>query len=285
MSAYRTSAAGGATAGTGDRTVTITTLAGDLILVFASMSGNTNTSPTCSDNQGGAYTLVASGLRNVSADSFSVFVGNALVGTGASTVITVATGSNTAGSLVAVAVSGMDRVGLSAIRQSAKQENQASGGTPAPAFSAVALTENMTLGMVSNGSNPTTMTPPTSWTEQQDVGQANPTTGCEVVTRDSGFTGTTITWGGTSGSAFGSAIVELNGSKSGTVSESGSVSESQTVTLGAAASDPESGSASESASGQLDTTASIPESGAGSESQDGVRSYTPAITESLRQSA
>ncbi|MDP2735983.1 MAG: hypothetical protein Q8P12_07310, partial [bacterium] len=66
------------------------------------------------------------------------------------------------------------------------------------------------LGAVGNDSNPAGLAAPVGWTEQADVGQGNPPVGLETVTRDSGFTGTTITWGGTSASAFASIIVELD---------------------------------------------------------------------------
>lgn len=212
MATFRASAAGGGSGGTGNRSATIVPAVNDLFVVFCNVSVNTNTAPTCSDNNGGTYTLVASGLYSASANAFSVFVRNQRVPNTTSTVVTVATGSNTSGSVVIVALSGMTRVGASAIRQSAKQENQAGSTTPAPAFPASALTANVTLGAVANLTNPATLTTPTSWTERQDVGQASPNEGLEVVSRDSGFTGTTITWGSTSASAFGSAIVEVDGS-------------------------------------------------------------------------
>lgn len=211
--AWRADAAGGGTSGTGNRTVTITPAANDLFVVSCVVSANTNAAPTMTDDNGsGTYTLIATALRNASADIQSLFVRNSLVPNTTSTVITCATGSNTAGSLVVIAVSGMTRTGAGAVLQSATQANQAASTTPAPAFGVSALTANMTIGTVGNGTNPATMTTPTNWTERQDVGQANPPTGNETVTRDSGFTGTTITWGGTSASAFGSIIVELDAS-------------------------------------------------------------------------
>jgi hypothetical protein len=54
------------------------------------------------------------------------------------------------------------------------------------------------------------MTTVTNWTERQDVGFANDTNGLEVITRDSGFTGTTMTWGSSSASRFASMIIELD---------------------------------------------------------------------------
>jgi len=236
VATFRTSAAGGGTSGSGDRTATLTPAVGDLWIVFACTSGNTNDTPTATDNNGGTYTRILCVPKNGSADRVCAFVRNALMPNTTSTTVTVATGSNTAGEIVIVAVSGMPQAGASAIRQSASQQNQAAAGTPAPAFSVAAKTENMTLGCVGNGSNPAGMTTPASWTERQDVGQSTPNTGLEVVTRDSGFTGTTVTWGSTSATAFADIIVELNthsliaaalaasGSLSGTLTGKGALS-------------------------------------------------------------
>lgn len=245
MATYRTSFAGGGTSGSGDRTVTITPAVGDLVVVFASTSGNTNASPTCTDNNSGTYDRIGTAAWGTSANTFSVFVRTALMANTTSTVITVATGANTAGEIVAVCVSGMSRVGASAVRSQGSQANQAASTTPAPALNQAALTSNITLGAIANSTNPATLTAPTGWTERQDVGQNTPTTGLEVVTRDSGFTGTTVTWGSTSGSVFASFILELDtgigGSLSATLgdvtsSSSGTVavSGSSAVTLDAA---------------------------------------------------
>lgn len=210
MATYRASAAGGGSSGSGDRAVTFTPAVGDLPVICVNTSGNTNNTPTCTDNNGsGTYHLVACVAKGASADRVAVFVRNAKMVNTTSTTATVATGTNTAGEAVAVLISGMTRVGSAAVRQFASQANQAAG-TPAPAFSAAALTGNLTIGMIGNTSNPATMTQPTGWTERQDVGQASPNTGLHVVTRDSGFTGTAVTWGNASGSTFASIIVELD---------------------------------------------------------------------------
>jgi hypothetical protein len=208
---FRTSAAGGGTSGTVDRTVTITPAVGDLFVVFCNVSGNTNASPTCSDNNGGTYDLVLTALKNSSADTLSVFVRRTALPNTTSTVITVATGSNTAGEIIVIAYSGSLRYGSSAIRSKGSQANQASGGTPAPALNIAALTGNPTITCVANGTaGGSVIVPNASWTERQDVSQSTPTTGIEAATRDSGFTGTTITQGGTSSTAFASAAVELD---------------------------------------------------------------------------
>src|SRR5678815_6126797 len=99
MASLRTSTAGGSTSGTSDRTVAITPAVGDLLVVYCLVSTNTNNSPTCSDNNGGTYTLVdvANVVIATLDHRLSVFVRNSLMVNTTSTTITVATGSNTSG--------------------------------------------------------------------------------------------------------------------------------------------------------------------------------------------
>lgn len=209
---YRTSAAGGGTSGSGDRTCTITPAVGDHFTVFCAATGNTNTTPTCSDNNGGTYNLVDAALFNASASAGSVFVRTASLPNTTSTVVTVATGSNTSAEIVVVAYSGMSRFGTASIRSKGNQANQAASTTPAPTLNQAALTTNAVIGAVCNGSNPAALTPTGFWNERQDVGQSTPSVGLEVQTHDSAFTGTTVTWGGTSPTAFASFVIELDGS-------------------------------------------------------------------------
>lgn len=211
MASYRTSAAGGSTSGTGNRTATITPAVGDLLVVFCGVSVNTNTSPTCSDDNtnGSGWSLVDVAVKNTSADTLSCFVRNALMTNTTSTTVTVATGSNTAGAVHLYAISGMNRTGLDAIRQAINEDNQ-SADTPNPAFASSCLTGNLTLGCIFNATNPAGMTAPTNWTEQQDTGFSTPATGLESVSRDSGFTGTTVIWNSASASASCNILVELD---------------------------------------------------------------------------
>lgn len=218
MATVRTSAAGGGTAGTSDRTVAITTVAGDLLVVFACVAVNTNASPTCSDTGDGTstYTRITTALKNSSGDMVSAFVRNGKVATGAATTVTVATGSNTSGEIVAVAIAGMSKVGASAILQSVAVANQAAGGTPAATFSASAKFGNLMLGAVGHTKATADATAPSgaspTWTELQDTGQSTPATGLEVVSTNLGFSSGTITWGGTTSTAYGVIAVEVDAS-------------------------------------------------------------------------
>ncbi|MGH6691766.1 MAG: hypothetical protein ACREF4_13930 [Gammaproteobacteria bacterium] len=189
-----------------------TPAAGDLLVAFV-IAGATAAAGTMTDSQALGFTKVDHAVFRTSLDRIYCFVSDAAAAASAMTVTFDCTGDAANGAVVMVAsITGMSLFGASAVRQSAKQENGAAGGTPAPAFAAAALTGNPTLGANGNAANPAARTPPTNWTEQADTGYSTPTTGAEYVTRDSGFTGTTITWGNTSATAFGAFIVELDSS-------------------------------------------------------------------------
>jgi hypothetical protein len=192
----------------GTKTAVLTSAIGDVYVVVVGNSGQT-ANPTVSDNRpGGSYSLITSALAATSADKLAIFIRNNPFNVAASTTVTMTPGTTTGGGLNVIAVSGMKYGGLGAVRQSAVQANQAAG-TPAPVFGQAALTGNMCIGAVYNASSPAGMTFPASWNERQDVGYSTPTTGLETITRDSGFTGTTVTWGGASATPFASLIIEL----------------------------------------------------------------------------
>lgn len=210
MATYRATGQGGGTSGTSDRSTAYTPAVGDLLVVFVNVSDNANTTPTMSDSQGGTYTRIGHAAWGSSAHSMSAFVRDQIVTSAVAHTITAATGSNSAGQIIISSISGMFRAGSSAIRSFGKQENQATSTTPAPALNQNALTNNLTLAAVASGD--TTTSPNASWTERFDTSQSTPTTALEVSSRNSGFTGTTITHGATQSTDFASMAIELDGS-------------------------------------------------------------------------
>lgn len=198
----------------GTKTVTATPAVGDLIVVVTAHTGNTSAALPTDDNSGGGgtYTLINSCVKASSADTMRVFIRDGLIQSGTSTVFTHAPGTSSGGGLAVFKVTGMTRASISAVRQSAIQSNQASGGTPTPVFGASVLTGNPVIGAVFNATNPAGMTPRSSpvYTERNDSGYNTPGTGLETMSIDSGETGTSIAWGGTSGSAFCSLVLELD---------------------------------------------------------------------------
>lgn len=197
------------TNGTSYASDAFTPAANDLLIVFVSASGTT-AAGTMTDSQSGSWTKVGSALYNTSGSTLYCFARTTGVSASSMTVTFDCTGDSATGANINVyGIGGMSVYGTSAIVQSAKQENQASGGTPAPVFGASAQTGNPTLGAIGAQKAAPIVTVPGSWTEGDDSNYATPSNGIESIFRDSGFTGTTITWGGTVTAAWASFIIEL----------------------------------------------------------------------------
>jgi hypothetical protein len=212
------------TTAAGNKTVTAAPSIGDLIVIVCANSGRTTAQdPTVTDDNaggGGTYTQVQENTKNVSADTMWIYIRNDLIKSVASTVFTFSplAAGDTGGGLVVLRVTGMWRAGASAKRKSGGQDNQAAAGTPGPSWtgggSATGL--NPLIGAILNGTNPAGMTKPASFdTEQFDNGYNTPPTGLEVVSDNTGNTDSTVTWGGTSASAFCSSILELDSTPEG----------------------------------------------------------------------
>lgn len=159
------------------------------------------------------FTRVATALKASSGDRLFAFVGDQLVG--ASGVRTVVFGSGddatAAGNIIQVArVSGMSKVGSLAVRQSGVQDNQAAGGTPTISFAGAVLTTNPVIAFMGNNTNPAGVTEPGTFTELDDTGFNTPGSGSELASVDSGFTASSVTWGGASATAFGALALELD---------------------------------------------------------------------------
>jgi hypothetical protein len=206
---YRTSVIfGNATSGT-EPSGAIAPLVGDLFIVHCAAKENTNGAPTCTDNNGGTYTLIGTATYRTSLDTFSVFVRNQKLINTNSTTVTVTIGAHTNTEVTVTAISGIYLVGAAAILQSAKTDNGTT--TPAATFGAAATTTNMTIAAVGYDLSAATLaTPPTNWTERQEAGQALGAS-IELATRDSGFTGTAVTWGNNIGEPNAAYIIELDG--------------------------------------------------------------------------
>jgi hypothetical protein len=226
----------------------------DLLVVVVTASG-TVASGSLSSSAGITFTKVLTALKNASADTLYLFVANSRVASATSQTVTFdCTGDSATGAIVTVAsVSGLAKVGSSVVLKSGKQDNGAAAATPTVALGSAALTGNALIGFVGNGSSPATLTPPSSWAELFDsTGYSTPTTGHEVASINSGFTGSTVTWGSTSGTAFAAIVAELStandaaasgsmdfsGSSAGAVAISAQASSSLALTGSAVATNP-----------------------------------------------
>jgi hypothetical protein len=210
----------------GAKTVVATPAANDLIVVIVQLSG-VNTTPTLTDNNSdglGTYTKIGSTFAtNGTVKCVMGFIRDALVGSASSTTWTMTPSGDNGGGLQVLKVTSMTRTGASAALQSTGQNNQAGAGTPAPVFGSAVNTANPVITGLVNTTNPAGITPRSSpaYTEQVDTGWANPVSGVENSSIDSGETATTITFGGTSASTFSDYAVEIDTSAAPTTTGPG----------------------------------------------------------------
>lgn len=198
----------GVTYTTGSATPT----ARNLIVVTATLTGETSTNWTVTDSQGGTYTKIRRQVQNSSADIMEVWVADQFASAVATTwTYSHASGNATGCTLQVDSVSGMSRTSASAIRSQGGEDNQAAGGTPAPTLGLTALTGNPVLTLVHNASNPPGLTAPSGsgFVVVINRNYNTPTTGFGRSHTNKSFTGTTVTWGSTSATAFSSVAVEL----------------------------------------------------------------------------
>jgi hypothetical protein len=190
---------------------------GDHLIVFVSVTASAGASPTLTESAGGGtYTLVGRAVKATSLDTLYCFVRDTLCESTTSRNFTFnASGADAATTCIfsMEKTTGMSRAGIGSIRQSDPTDNGAAAGTPATVFAGVTLTENPCIGAVANSTTPAGMTAPGSFSELADVGQSTPSAGLETVSRNSGHTSATITWGGTSASTFCAFSVELDASE------------------------------------------------------------------------
>lgn len=189
----------------------MTPAAGDLILVLVTAPGTVVALPTISDTQNLGWTFIGSALGNSSVDTCYAFISSKPAAASATTITFDCTGDAATGCGIQIfTLQSMTRFGINAVRQWKNQNNGAAAGTPAPVFAVAALTTSICFGLLQNVSAPATVTPPASWIEDADSNSTTPTCGSEVCHITTGFTGTTVTWGSTSATAFAALIIEID---------------------------------------------------------------------------
>jgi len=200
----------------GNKTATGTPAVGDIIAVVALASGtseaNAQTTGVSDDNVGGGngYTKVVERLDG-SSPVVSIWVRNSPIVSAASTIFTATQVNSSGGGLRVYTVSAMKRFGAGAVRQSGSASG-AGGTTPAVTMPSAFLTGNAGLAAVVNSTNPPALTTISGWTAAAENGYATPTTGVHMDKRDSGETGTTLTWGSTTATAWDAVVVEFDAS-------------------------------------------------------------------------
>ncbi len=187
-------------------TGSFTPAANDLLFVFFKVTG-TAQAPTVTTSTSIAFTQVAA-----SGTVEYAFVANSLATNVSMTVSVDVTGAAGTGiALSVLRVSGMTNTGSAAVVQFDIDTGLAAA-TPTVTFASSVTTSNPTVVALNNSTNPAGMTAPTNWTERHDIGFNTPATGLETASRDSGFTGTGVTWGSNSASAWTAIGVELDAS-------------------------------------------------------------------------
>lgn len=200
----------------GSKTVTATPVDGDLIVVVAACSGLAGGTTAVTDNDGGTYDLVDSDRTGFSTTGvLNVFVRTALITSAGSTIFTAAQVGSTGGGLHVYRLHGMTLVGSAAVRSNGGQSSGGAGTTPAPALSQAPHPRNPILVAVAAGANAAVMNPRGAaagqpvYSEGADSGYNTPATGLGSAVLDSGEFATTLTFGGTTSTAFASVAIEL----------------------------------------------------------------------------
>jgi hypothetical protein len=195
--------------------------ADDLLVVDVSATGTLATGSLASSVAGKTFSEVTHAVFAGVATRY-VYVSDQLASNESQTVTFDCTGDTASGAIINVErVSGITKTGLTAILQSAIQENQDTPATPETVFDAACQTGNPTLAAVSHFSADD-FTPPTNWTGLGEATHGVPNHRSETAGRDSGFTGTTITWG-SAYSIDGAAIsLEIDASEEGGAASVGS---------------------------------------------------------------
>ncbi|MGH3878062.1 MAG: hypothetical protein ACRDSK_13615 [Actinophytocola sp.] len=245
---------------------------GDLLVVgvVASATQDIGTATISAGTGVTSFTHIARARFGGNAHVLNVFVANQLVTTAASATVTWDDDldASTGTVIMVERIAGMTKTGATAVRQSAIDENRTTG-TIGVTFASACLTGNPTIGFAGlQGIAVNAAVPPSGWTELADTGYGTPTTGGESCGRDSGFSGTTVTWTSDAGTDDAAMVVEFDASGAGNPvaldgtgtaagSAVGSLSNSRAVTGAASAASSASGTvaAARALSGSTDAAA------------------------------
>lgn len=195
---------------------------GDLLVVFCAASGTTDSTATATGSSGPTFQLLSNPSYSSSSNSLYAWVANSRITAAQAISMTITCDMPADGStgtvIMVYAIRGMQLAGLSSLRSSGSQANQAAGGTPTVTMSLTAHPNNPILGFVANNSSPAGMTPPSDFTETAaigDLGYGSPTTGGACCHRNTGHASNTVTWGSTSATVFASIALEFLAPPSG----------------------------------------------------------------------
>lgn len=194
---------------------TFVPVAGELMIVTVQATDTVanNAAVTVSAN-GLTFTRAPVAVRkNGSVDTQWFFVANQLVPASPVTMTLTASMTADAGTgavISAMGVAGMTRVGLSAIRQIAIDENEAGGVAPVTTFTVRPLTTSTIVHAMHHTTASGSKTPPTGFTKIVDLSYSTPVGAGLVSYIPSGFTSFGITAGNTGNGPCSALSVELD---------------------------------------------------------------------------
>jgi len=191
---------------------------GDLIIACVLYTGGTVNTGTCVDDQtGGTYTKLHTatfGTSNI--NTLTIWARDNLCTSTSTHGLTFdCTGTSTGRGFNVMRWSGFNVAGSSVKAKANTNTSVTAAGTPDAQFGSAISTNNAVIIFLGNETNTAGLTEPTGFTERSDLGFSSPTTGFEVVTRDSGETGSTVTFQSASASQFGVCAVELQAGTAG----------------------------------------------------------------------
>jgi hypothetical protein len=208
------------TSGTSYGSSSFTPTAGSLLVVFVRGTSTRAVGATLASSVGGLnFDPITAGDWGSTSRNYA-YVADAVSTAVSQTVTFDCTGDTASGlAILVLEITGLTRVGTDAIKQFA-DEPGLDAEIPAATFPSSVLTGNPTITFFAQNIN-ANITVPTGWTEDFDTGGASAR--AEVAHRDSGFTGTTITYGNAASSSWGQIIVEMDASDPGGGGESTAV--------------------------------------------------------------
>ena len=177
-----------------------------VVLCTFTLSNTDWTAINISDTLGGTYTEAGTCSRSSGATMLRMYVRDTLIATSGSITVTAnASAGNTTGGFVAVlAISNrsVQTAGLAAVKVGGIQSEGAGGTTPAPALGGIPNVANPIIAAVNTNANAVAVTPRAGYTENYELSYNTPGTTFEVMSRNSGESSQTITWGASLANAY-----------------------------------------------------------------------------------
>lgn len=193
-------------------TASFTPAAGDILVAFCQTTGIAAGTTAVSDTQSGSWTFlnppghVAQG-SNTTRLGFWVRAGRVAA---SSMTVTATQASSTGGGLIIFRLAGVRRTGTGIVRSYGSQDTQTAGTTPAPVLNLTPLPTSIILIGLLCATATNCAVPRSGYTESIDTGYSSPTTGVEFQFLNSGETSATLTFGGTTASAYCDIGIEID---------------------------------------------------------------------------